>query len=207
MFLEKDGRHVKYATLLSGGMDSMFMLFDIHPTPQVAISVDYNQRHQKELLAAAAICEKLGIKHVIITIDGLRGSSLLAGGGKLTLVGADTVVPGRNALLIYAAANIAVAEDCCRIAIGCNQTDVETYPDCRPEFLQAIGKSLALSTGIRLTWPLGTMTKQEIHQTGAKRGYPLDESWSCYSGALVPCGHCGACIEVERARDEVLNRY
>lgn len=201
MLLEKDGRHVKYATLLSGGMDSLFMLYDIHPTPQVAISVDYNQRHQKELHVAAEICQQLDIKHVIITIDGLRGSSLLECGGMLT--GDDTVVPGRNALLIYAAANIAVTEDCCRIAIGCNQTDVETYPDCRPEFLQAIGKSLALTTGIRLTWPLGTMTKQEIYQTGLKRGYPMQDSWSCYFGGLVPCGHCGACVEVGRAQHEV----
>jgi 7-cyano-7-deazaguanine synthase len=195
MLLEQDGRRIKYATLLSGGVDSATLLYDLHPVPQLAVTIEYGQRHDREIDAAKAISSRLGVEHVVLSVTGLLGGYLLGGSDDLT--GAGTVVPGRNGILISLAANVGLAHGCNRLAIGCNASDRETYADCREEYLQTVGKSLALATGMRLSWPYVHKTKAEIIKLGESLGVPFDVSWSCYSGGELPCGECGACVQLE----------
>ena len=197
MFLESDGRPVKCATLLSGGMDSAVLLYHQHPMPQVAVTVDYMQMNYREVGSAAGLCEQLGIEHVIVSVDGVHGGSLLGEGGEMS--GPDTVVPNRNAILLHLAANVAVTTGCCRMAIGCNKTDHELYHDCRPEYLQCVGRSLAMLHGLRLFWPFGQMTKSDIRELGDTLDVPFDKTWSCYRNGSKPCGTCGACEEVMKS--------
>ena len=196
-FLEEDGRAVKYATLLSGGMDSATLAYYLCPVPQVAITVDYGQRHAREMSSAVNICRQLSIKHVTLKTSGIRGGSLM--GDSLSLSGTDTVVPGRNGILLSLAVNVAIQNDCCRIAIGCNANDHETYADCRKEYLQTIGKSIAMTTGLRLCFPFVSKSKADIRKLGNSLEVPFSDTWSCYYGGELPCGKCGACIEVENS--------
>jgi 7-cyano-7-deazaguanine synthase len=198
MLLEKNGSALKYVTLLSGGMDSAVMMYEIHPTPQVAVSVDYGQRHIREIDSARSLCKRLGIKHRVLRVDGITGGCLLDRNAAST--GAGTVVPGRNAVLLSLAANVAVQEGCQRIAIGCNASDRVLYYDCHREYLQVIGKSIAMLHGIRLCWPLAGLTKTEIRLRGNELDVPFQMTWSCYLGGEQPCGECGACIERQASR-------
>jgi len=199
MFLEDNGRPIKYATLLSGGMDSSTLLYSQLTAGQVAVTVDYGQSHRREIDAAARLCEMLDVDHVIVKISGLAGGSLLGRDG--SFVGDDTVVPGRNGILIGVAVNVAAENGCNRISIGCNKNDRQTYKDCRSEYLQSIGKSIAMSTGIRLCFPFASMSKGEVRELGKRLGVPFEDTWSCYRGLEEPCGKCGACIEVGGSRE------
>ena len=195
IFLEDDGRPIKYATLLSGGMDLSVLLYSQAKAGQVAVTVDYGQSHRREIDSAVIACGRLDVKHVIVKVDGLSGGSLLGQGHRL--VGDETVVPGRNGILIGIAANVAAENGCNRISIGCNKNDHETYKDCRLTYLQSIGSSIAMSTGIRLCFPFASMTKAEIRAAGLKLDVPFVDTWSCYRGLAEPCGECGACIELK----------
>lgn len=197
MFLESDGRPIKYAILLSGGMDSAVLMYHLHPTNQVAITVDYGQSHSREIEAARKLCELKSIKHVVLSVKGIRGGSLC--GDSEEMQGISTVVPNRNAILLMLAANVAISEGCNRMAIGCNENDQHIYADCRPDFLMSIGKTISLLHGIRLSWPFLNKSKSEIRELGIKLSVPLSDTWSCYRGGSTPCGSCGACIEVARA--------
>jgi 7-cyano-7-deazaguanine synthase len=91
--------------LLSGGLDSMVVAGLAQEAGYAinALTIDYNQRHRRELDAARAIAERIGaVRHVVLPLDLSRfgGSALtddiaVPKGG----VGPDipvTYVPARN---------------------------------------------------------------------------------------------------------------
>lgn len=71
------------------------------------------------------------------------------------------------------------------------------YPDCRPEFVESVGKTIKLGTGgkVRLIEPFVDMTKAEVAKLGIEIGTPLYLTWSCYKGQERPCLQCGTCLE------------
>ncbi len=177
--------------------------------PLLALSIDYNQRHQVELAAAARIARVLGaIRHVVLPID-LRAF----GGSALTAdidvpkdgVGGDipvTYVPARNTVFLSLALAWAEAAGARSLYIGVNALDYSGYPDCRPEFIagfQALAE-LATKAGVegnafRIQAPLQNMTKADIVREGTRLGLDLGLSWSCYDPAPgdVHCGMCDSC--------------
>lgn len=194
--------------LVSGGLDSMVAAghareagFDI-----LALSVDYNQRHQVELAAARRIARALAAKrHVVLPLDlsAFGGSALTADidvpkGG----VGDDipvTYVPARNTIFLSLALGWAEAAGARDLFIGVNALDYSGYPDCRPEFVAAFEglAELATKAGVegqpfRIHAPLQHMTKADIAREAARLGLDAGMSWSCYDPA--PGGkHCGLC--------------
>ncbi|PCD01778.1 7-cyano-7-deazaguanine synthase QueC [Sphingomonas spermidinifaciens] len=194
--------------LVSGGLDSMVAAgrareagFDI-----LALSVDYNQRHQVELAAARRIARALEAKrHVVLPLDlsAFGGSALTAEievpkGG----VGDDipvTYVPARNTIFLSLALGWAEAAGARDLFIGVNALDYSGYPDCRPEFIAAFEglAELATKAGVegepfRIHAPLQHMTKADIAREAARLGLDAGMSWSCYDPA--PGGmHCGLC--------------
>ena len=71
----------KAVCLLSGGLDSSVTLAEAHAAgfETYAISVDYGQRHEVELAAAARVAEALGAKeHRVVKVDlsAIGGSAL-----------------------------------------------------------------------------------------------------------------------------------
>ena len=62
---------MKAVLILSGGMDSTTLLYDlIHQGYEVsAVTFDYHQKHKKEIRCAAKTCAKLKIPHKIIGLS------------------------------------------------------------------------------------------------------------------------------------------
>lgn len=194
--------------LLSGGLDSMTAAARAREDGfrLLALSIDYNQRHQVELAAARRIAAALGVeRHVVLPLD-LRqfgGSALTADidvpkGG----VGQDipvTYVPARNTIFLSLALGWAEASGARDIFVGVNALDYSGYPDCRPEFIHAFEDMAAEATkaGVegerfRIHAPLQYMTKADIAREAERLGLDAGLSWSCYDPA--PGGlHCGLC--------------
>jgi 7-cyano-7-deazaguanine synthase len=85
--------------------------------------------------------------------------------------------------------------------IAAHGGDHAIYPDCREEFMRAMGDAMRLGTyaEVKLLRPFIAMTKAEIAAAGAKLGVDFGRTWSCYKGGDVHCGKCGTCVERREA--------
>lgn len=174
-----------------------------------ALTIDYNQRHRREIYAAREIARELGVKrHVILPLD-LRqfGGSALTDAIAVPKTGVGdeipvTYVPARN--LVFLSLTLAWAEalGARDIFIGVNALDYSGYPDCRPEFIAGFADlaRLATKTGAEggdfaIHAPLQNLGKAEIAREAARLGLEASLSWSCYdpqpNGAA--CGLCDSC--------------
>ena len=197
--------------LLSGGLDSMVTAglareagFALH-----ALTIDYGQRHRRELAAAEAIAAHLDVaRHVVLPLD-LRqfgGSALTADiDVPKTGVGTDipiTYVPARNLIFLSLTVGFAEASGASDIFIGVNALDYSGYPDCRPEFIASFAETARLATkaGVEgspfaVHAPLQHMGKAEIAAEAARLGLDPAWSWSCYDPQPDgrACGLCDSC--------------
>jgi len=206
--------------LVSGGLDSMVAAARAREAGfrLLALSIDYNQRHQVELAAARRVAQLLEAEnHVVLPIDlrAFGGSALTADiavpkGG----VGADipvTYVPARNTIFLSLALGWAEASGAHDLFIGVNALDYSGYPDCRPEFIAAFEAMAALATrdGVegapfRVHAPLQHMSKADIVRDCARLGLDAGMSWSCYDPAPghLHCGLCDSCRLRQRGFEE-----
>ncbi|MGN6278109.1 MAG: 7-cyano-7-deazaguanine synthase QueC [Sphingomonas sp.] len=197
--------------LVSGGLDSMVSAALAREAGHrlLALSIDYNQRHQVELAAARRIAAALGAeRHIVLPLDlsAFGGSALTAdidvpkeGVGEGIPV---TYVPARNTIFLSLALGWAEAAGARDLYIGVNALDYSGYPDCRPEFIHGFEKlaELATKAGVegapfRIHAPLQNMTKADIAREAARLGLDAGMSWSCYDPASggVHCGLCDSC--------------
>ncbi len=174
----------------------------------LALSVLYGQKHGVELNAAEAIARRLDISlfRLVLPADTVGGSALTDADKTLPTnrslddmqqAGvAPSYVPARNTILIALAAGFAESRGAEVIYYGAHREDHVGYPDCRPEFVQAMGLAVMLGTAarIRLKAPFIFKTKRDIVQTAHELGAPLELSHSCYQGLQPSCGVCDTCI-------------
>jgi 7-cyano-7-deazaguanine synthase len=195
--------------ILSGGMDSATLLYDLlaHGDSVEAIGVNYKQRHGKELAYAADLCNGLGVRFDVLDLSSLSG--FLTGSsqsdpnvpvpfGKYDEPSMKlTVVPNRNMFMLAAAGAVAIARKADRLAYGAHAGDHTIYPDCRPEFVAAMGRAFGLCDWHTLTLhaPYIDMTKGDICKRGVELRVPYEKTWTCYVGGDRPCGKCGSCTE------------
>lgn len=202
--------------LLSGGLDSTTLLADrVHAgTARLALSVDYGQRHIREMSAALDIAEHYGIQHEILD---LRGWGRLLTGSALTDPAVDvphghyadesmkaTIVPNRNATLLMAAAGVAISFGCDRVLTAVHAGDHPIYPDCRPGFIGDVNRAVRTGTdhAVSIVAPFVQWTKTDIARHADELGVPIQLTWSCYEGKAEHCGQCGTCVErIEALRD------
>jgi 7-cyano-7-deazaguanine synthase len=205
---------MKAVILLSGGLDSSTVLYQAsyEGCECYAISFDYQQRHQRELQSAFAIAKKIGVaQHQVINFD-LRqwGGSALTD-DKLDLPYSRslnemsqsipiTYVPARNTIFLSFALAYAETIQADRVYIGVNALDYSGYPDCRPDYIDAMQEVFRLGTKqgregqpISIVSPLIYLKKTEIIQLGNKLGVPWELTWSCYAGKEKACGVCDSC--------------
>lgn len=197
----------------SGGLDSTVLLFHLRALGHqvAALSVDYGQRHRRELDYARSLCQHLEVEHEIAdlrTITGLlAGSSLTSAaipvpdGHYAEETMKATVVPNRNMLLLSLAAAWAISRKADAIAYAAHSGDHAIYPDCRVEFADAMRTAIQLADWhqVELLRPFVQFTKADIVALGAQLAVPFDRTWSCYKGGEVHCGRCGTCIERREA--------
>lgn len=204
---------MKTVLIYSGGLDSTVLLYSLHKAGHElrTLSVNYGQRHAKELDAAKAITAQLGIEHRVADLTSL--TPLL---GNSSLTDADiavpeghyaeetmkaTVVPNRNMILLSVAAGWAISEKADSVAYAAHSGDHAIYPDCRNEFAEAMDHAIRLADWheVRLDRPFVKKTKADIVTLGAELDVPFEQTWSCYQGGDIHCGRCGTCIERREA--------
>lgn len=197
------------AVLLSGGLDSTTALALAHADrvdhdggELLAVSVDYGQRHRRELESAKAVASHYRATQVIVDArDGfLSGSALLGAvdvpdGRYDDEVMRQTVVPGRNLLLIAVAVAQAVQHGHDRLLVGVHAGDHPIYPDCRATFIDPLRRAVLAGYEVALEAPFIALSKADIVSVGAELDVPYGLTWSCYKGGDVHCGRCGTCVE------------
>ncbi len=200
--------------ILSGGMDSVTLLYDYQERIALAISFDYGSNHNaREIPFARMHCERLGIPHHVIPLDFMTTyfrSSLLSGADDIPEGHyADenmksTVVPFRNGIMLAIATGMAETNDLSYVMMANHGGDHTIYPDCRPEFVEAFDATAHAGTfnGVHLLSPYCHMTKSQIAARGLELGINYAETWSCYKGGDKHCGRCGTCIERKEALAE-----
>jgi 7-cyano-7-deazaguanine synthase len=194
-------------------MDSVTALHWAHAehTVVAAVSFDYGAKHHgQELPLAAEHAATLGVRHEIVRLDfvnRLFTSDLLTSGGDIPEghYEADnmkrTVVPFRNAIMLSVATGFAESAGAEALVIAAHGGDHAIYPDCREDFMRAMGETMRLGTyaGIALLRPFIALTKAQIAAEGARRGVDFARTWSCYKGGAIHCGRCGTCVERREA--------
>jgi 7-cyano-7-deazaguanine synthase len=200
--------------LLSGGLDSYTAAAVARRDgcELYALSIDYGQRHVRELEAARAVARSLGVQqHLELELDLTR-----IGGSALTSPAIDvpkdqlidpavipsTYVPARNTIFLSLALGWAEVLDAADIYIGVNALDYSGYPDCRPEFIHAFEQMARLATkagveghAVKIHTPLIDLSKAGIIRLGRSLGLDYALTFSCYDPLPDgrPCGHCDSC--------------
>lgn len=213
---------MQHFVLLSGGLDSSTLLAQVtrkyandpsDPKDVYAVSIDYGQRHRKELELAADLAFLYGVRHKIIRLPG----DLLAGhvltDPKATMPNVSyaelpegvspTYVPFRNGLMLSLLAAFAQSE-CVKgkhqrgtIYYGAHAEDAarQAYPDCSPDFYDSMARAIEIGTYgmIQFSAPFLIKDKAAIVGIGHELGVPFAATWSCYKGGKHHCGVCPTC--------------
>ncbi len=204
---------MQVVVLCSGGMDSVVALHWARREHAVraVLSFDYGAKHNpRELPCAAHHARALGLEHQVValpfigehfTSDLLRSGGDIPEGHYADETMRRTVVPFRNGILLAVAAGFAESAGAEGLVIAAHGGDHAIYPDCREDFMRAMGDALRLGTyaGIRLLRPFIALDKAAIAAEGARLGVDFARTWSCYKGGEVHCGLCGTCVERREA--------
>lgn len=202
---------MKAVVVLSGGQDSatcLALAVQKYGAGEVAaITFAYGQRHAVETKFARRLAKRFGVAaHKVVKFGFYRDittNALLDPSMKIARVRGSacptTVVEGRNAFFLMAAAVWAKTLGAMDLYTGVSEADFSGYPDCRAVFIRAQEKAirLALDYPIRIVTPFIRLTKAAEWALADKLGI-LDviknETVTCYNG--VPgagCGKCPAC--------------
>ena len=204
--MEKDSLLV-----LSGGMDSVTMLYKYIDRIALAVTFDYGSNHNaREAACAADICRRLGVEHLLIPLGFLGQyykSALLSGAdaipdGSYAIDNIKlTVVPFRNGVMLAVACGLAESRGLKRVMLANHGGDHTVYPDCRPEFISAMSQAMETGTDTHVgIWaPFTSLTKGQIAAIGKELGIDYSLTYSCYKGGKVHCGTCATCIERREA--------
>lgn len=200
----------KVVVVYSGGMDSYTVLnHAIASGDEVfALSFNYGQKHDKELRVAEQVCRDLNVPHKVVditAINSLMAGSSLTKDSDIEIPEGDyenanmtsTVVPNRNMVLISMAIAYAVSLEASKVYYGAHAGDHDIYPDCRPEFVEAMNavSLIANYQAVEIVAPFLKSTKGDILAAGLKMGLDYSKTWTCYNGRNKACGKCGSCLE------------
>jgi len=203
----------KTVLIYSGGIDSTVLLYDLLNSGHdvQALSVNYGQRHGKELDCAKSLCKQLNVEHHVADLTALNpllsGSSLTSPHVQVPEGHYEdesmkaTVVPNRNMILLSIATGWAMSTGASSVSYAAHSGDRAIYPDCREEFADAMNSVMEIAgwDKVSLNRPFSSLTKADIVKLGDELGVPFEQTWSCYKGGQVHCGVCGTCVERREA--------
>ena len=205
--------------LLSGGIDSTTCLAlavsEYGAENVLALSIYYGQKHDKEIECAKKVAKHYSVQIIIQDLSKIFENSdctLLQNRGAIKhesyakqleeLGGEGTVetyVPFRNGLMLSYAAAVAISFNAKFIYYGAHSDDAagRAYPDCTPEFNNAINTAIYEGSGrvLEVKAPLLNLNKAGVVKMGLELKAPYELTWSCYEGQDKPCGECGTCID------------
>jgi len=196
---------------ISGGLDSSVILSiacqrhdDVY-----AISYDYGQKHNKELLYAGYQIDNydniedhkfVDIKFFkdVAPTSSLTNNDIKVAHARDVLGDAQTVnyVPFRNMMMLSIACSYAESVGANSVYHGSALVDSQAgYWDGSSEFLEQINNLTALNrkNRIKIEAPLIQLSKKEIINLGLYNGVNFKDTWTCYEGKDLACGYCTAC--------------
>jgi 7-cyano-7-deazaguanine synthase len=204
---------MKVIVITSGGMDSTVLAHWHRSQGDTvsALAIDYGQRHRQELFFAAKQAEKLGVPFTQVDLRSLkqvlRGSSqtddsvAVPHGHYAEENMKVTVVPNRNMILLSVALAQAISLKFDVVSYAAHAGDHAIYPDCRPEFVDAMNGAAKLCDWqhVEIVRPFIHKTKADIVRIGHAIGVDFAKTYSCYEGTQSHCGRCGTCVERKEA--------
>lgn len=213
-----DSERPKAVVLMSGGMDSCVTAAIASRSYEIAaVHASYGQRTEsRERDSFHRLADHFGaFDRLAVRLDyfsAIGGSSLTD--SSLPVLDADlqneripnTYVPFRNAHFLSIAVSWAEVLGADKIFIGAVWEDSSGYPDCRPEYYEALNALIRLGTkpetNIRVETPLIYLTKRDIVKRAVELQAPLNLTWSCYRDSDPACGVCDSCALRLRAFQE-----
>lgn len=201
----------KSVIILSGGMDSVTLLYDKCKDIALAITFDYGSNHaKKEIECARYHCKKIGVEHIVIPLTFIKDyfSSSLLNGAEAVPNGhyedqnmKSTVVPFRNGIMLSIACGLAESRGLSNVMIANHAGDHAIYPDCRATFIESMSEAMSYGTyeHIKVIAPYTALSKGQIAEIGKNIGVDYSMTYSCYKGGERHCGKCGTCIERKEA--------
>ena len=215
---------MKAVVVLSGGQDSatcLALAVRKYGADRVAaITFEYGQRHSLETKYAKRLAKRFGIVlHKVIKMDFYRhltSNALMSKDAPIEKrKGAScptTVVEGRNAFFLLAAAVWAKEIGATEIYTGVSEADYSGYPDCRAAFIRSQQKTirLALEWPVKIVTPFMHMSKSDEWALAERLGILNvieNETLTCYNG--IPgagCRKCPACKLRNRGYSEFKSR-
>lgn len=203
---------MKSLILFSGGTDSTtcLALAKSRGEEVVCVSLTYGQKHaEPELAAAETIAGHYGVPWHLLDVSNIffaSESSLTRADRKIPegpyQPNPDTEVEFRNGVFLSVMASLALQFHADKIYYGAHEDATGViYADCSREFIDAAKELIRIGTGgrVELVTPFAGQTKAKVIETGLRLQVPYELTYSCYSGTVPPCGHCGTCIDRKEA--------
>lgn len=184
---------MKTILLLSGGLDSVTLLYHLHQTQEVhCLLVNYQSKHNDHELSCARLhCGRLRLEFTTMTIPDLGG-----------LTHKCWIVPNRNSVLLSLGVNLAIREYSQTVSIGCNADDaLYPFPDCTKPFIKSFNSMIEASgSSVKVVAPFIDFPKWKIAGLSRELGVVPSEIWTCYQPTKSgPCGKCAACKNLKKA--------
>lgn len=198
----------KTILIYSGGLDSTTLLYrllaDGHEVK--CLSVNYGQKHKKEIDSAKYFCRKLQVDHEVVDLSNvtkLISSSSLTSDQEVPEGHYEeesmkaTVVPNRNMIMLSIAIGWAINEKFDYVAYAAHNGDHAIYPDCREEFVDKVSQAAELADWhpVKIIRPFVKLSKADIARQAGELNIDVSKTWSCYKGGELHCGKCGTCVE------------
>jgi len=194
--------------IISGGMDSAVCLAlakYINPSKLIGLTFNYGQLHERETSSAKQLGWHYETDIRTIDISKLADNFRTALKKDSDIAVPDhavegtippTYVPFRNSIFLTIAMGYAESWGYQKVFYGANAVDYSGYPDCRPEFVEAINHLAFAQTHdgtFKVEAPIINLTKKDIVELGNRLGVPWEHTWSCYRGNEIACGKCPSC--------------
>ena len=189
--------------LLSGGLDSIAMLY--WKRPDIALTINYGQNcAEAEIRASEYACKELNIIHYVLNIDcSALGSGDMSKQIPNKLSPNTDWWPFRNQLLLTFAAMYLIKYEVNKILIGSLKPD-EQFKDGTSKFTELISNLTSFQEGaIIIDAPAINMTSSELIEVSKIPLSLLLCAHSCHTKNIA-CGYCRGCNKYLSIVDELL---
>jgi 7-cyano-7-deazaguanine synthase len=190
----------KAYVLLSGGQDSFVcLIWALNNFENIeTVSIQYGQRHNKELIYASNIAKHFGVKNTVYDLGdffkAMTTSTLIGSGDHNTQHEfanhlPASFVPNRNGIFLTVISNHAFknGEKHIHLVTGTCETDYSGYPDCRDNYIKSkqIELALGLDCPVTIHTPLMWLNKAQTFEMANEAGKLkeiIELTLTCYNG-------------------------